>query len=405
MSKVVYFSLPAHGHINPSLPVIAELVRRGTQVHCYSLERFRDPIENTGATFHDYGARFEFPESGPGPFSALDTAIEALIELTRVVLEDHLSAVRSMQPTCIMHDAFSPWGKFVAQSLDLPTVVSVSSIAVNERIAMSGGQKKAAAATGQLIAERMPQWKSDLAALSERFGLPLLHNPFGLMHAYGNLNLVYTSRAFQPDAGAFEEERFKFVGPSVFPRLDAPVFPFEALDGRPLLYIALGTVYRDRGPFFRTCIEAFANTRWQVVMAVGHNFDTEELTSLPENFLVRKSVPQLEILPRAALFVTHGGMNSVSEALFYDVPLLVIPQGADQFWIAQRVAELGAGRSLADGEITAATLRLHVEQIATEPSFAQAAAEIGQSLRSAGGAQRAVHEMEAFLVRTEVKKG
>src|ERR1017187_2939908 len=106
MQKIVYFSLPAQGHVNPSLPIIAELIRRGAHVDYYSLAPFRRSVEWTGATFRDYGSRFAMPGSGPGPFARLDTTIETLIELTATVLQDHLSSVRSIDPVCIMHDAF-----------------------------------------------------------------------------------------------------------------------------------------------------------------------------------------------------------------------------------------------------------------------------------------------------------
>ena len=356
MQKIVYFGFPAHGHVNPSLPIVSELIRRGAHVDYDSREPFRRSVEWTGAAFHDYGSRFAVPAGGPGQFARLDTTIEALIELTSTVLRDHVSSVRSIDPVCIMHDAFSPWGKFIAQSLHLPALVSVPGIAVNERIAMGDGAAGSdREATGRAIGESMPRWMSALGGLRERFGIPGLHNPFELMHACGDLNLICTSRVFQPHADAFDDERFKFVGPSLSPRL--------------------GTVYQDRGPFF--------------------------LESIAENFVLLETVPKMEVLKRAALFITHGGMNSVSEGLFHNVPLLVVPQGGDQYWIAKRVDELGAGLSISGMEPDPAILRQSVEHIASRSSFVHAASEIGESLRSAGGSQPAVDEIEALLTPGE----
>src|SRR5580698_11039293 len=110
MTKFVFLSLPAHGHVTPSLPIVSELVRRGASVHYYSLEPFRRSVEQQGAVFHDYGSRFAIPANGPGPFASLGGTVDALLDLTRVVLEDHLDSVASMEPGCIIHDAFSPWG-------------------------------------------------------------------------------------------------------------------------------------------------------------------------------------------------------------------------------------------------------------------------------------------------------
>lgn len=269
MPTIVYFSLPAHGHLNPSFPVVAELVQRGNHVHCFALERFRSGIEQSGAVFHEYSSRFDVPANGPGPFARLDTTIDALIGLTRVVLEDDFGAVRRLHPDCILHDAFGPWGRFVAQSLRLPAIVSLPSIAVNQQIAMGAGAPDLE--FGRVIADRMPHWRTSLAQLNRQFGVSAFSNPFELMHAYGDLNLVYTSRAFQPMAAAFDEDRFKFVGPSISDRAGVSRFPFQKLDGRPLLFVSLDSVYSDRGPFFECCAQAFAANPWQVVMAVGQN--------------------------------------------------------------------------------------------------------------------------------------
>ncbi len=403
MSRVTYLSFPVSGHINPSLSLITELVRRGEHVNYYALERFRPVIEATGATFCAYRFDEAFPEQGPGPFAQFDTTVDVLLTLSHSVLAHHLEAVRSFQPAYIIHDSFAPWGRFLAQVLHLPTVVSVPSIAVNQQIAegQAGIQQM-----NDTQAAPLPAWwehtQQRLAALAGQFGLPRLYNPYELLHAYGDLNFVYTSRLFQPLADSFDTEHFQFVGPCLRTPLSSeePAFPFEALDERPLLYISLGTAYNDRAIFFQTCMEAFADSLWQVVMAIGQTPRTA-LETVPDNFIVQASVPQLDLLRRTTLFITHGGMNSVSEALFSDVPLLIVPQWADQFWIAQRAAELGAAQVLPNEQVTSEQLRQSVEHIAAHREYAEAARKIGTSLRMAGGVQKAVDVIEAFKQASE----
>jgi MGT family glycosyltransferase len=147
-------------------------------------------------------------------------------------------------------------------------------------------------------------------------------------------------------------------------------------------------------------MEAFADSLWQVVMAIGQTPRTA-LETVPDNFIVQASVPQLDLLRRTTLFITHGGMNSVSEALFSDVPLLIVPQWADQFWIAQRAAELGAAQVLPNEQVTSEQLRQSVEHIAAHREYAEAARKIGTSLRMAGGVQKAVDVIEAFKQASE----
>jgi MGT family glycosyltransferase len=106
---------------------------------------------------------------------------------------------------------------------------------------------------------------------------------------------------------------------------------------------------------------------------------------VPSNFIVRSSVPQVEILRRASAFITHGGMNSVQEALYYGVPMVLAPQGADQFWIATRAAELGAGVILDAARLQPARIRSAVASVLSGATYATAAARIAQSLHAAGG--------------------
>jgi MGT family glycosyltransferase len=251
-----------------------------------------------------------------------------------------------------------------------------------------------------------PQWYAGFEARCHGcllgYGLPEPPSPPQLLQTYGDLNVVYTSRVFQPLAEAFDGDRFQFVGPCFEFRPEAPPFPFERLDGRPLILVSLGTVYGNHSQFFRMCLEELADTPWQVVLSTGGTLPTGSLTGslgpIPENFIVRSLVPQIEILRRAAAFVTHGGMNSVQEALYYDVPLVMAPQAADQFWIAARAAELGAALVL-DPRMEAGAIRGSLAKILSGASYAAAAARIGASLRAAGGHTKAAGEIQRFIRR------
>jgi len=142
-----------------------------------------------------------------------------------------------------------------------------------------------------------------------------------------------------------------------------------------------------------------ANLNYRVVMSVGSRTDIASLGTIPGNFIVKAFVPQLQLLQRAALFITHGGMNSVNEGLCAGVPLLVIPQAADQTFIAQRVQQLGAGKMLRDSRLNAQQLRKAAAEILAQPAFRQVSAKIGASLRQGGGPALAVDEIEVFKRR------
>lgn len=388
MGRIVYFSLPTRGHVNPTLGVIRELVRRGHEIVYYCTEQFRQDIEGTSALFRVYSPGFQWPEEGPGPFAQVSTTLETLLALSCSTLDHHLEEVRALQPTHVMYDSFAPWGGFFAQLLRLPSIASVPSILVNGDIDARYGARPG----GEVEDPRLtPEWYAAFRARSQaslgHYGITETSPP-KLLQSYGDLNVVYTSRLFQPSAEAFDGDRIQFVGPCIEFRPQAAPFQFERLDGRPLVLVSLGTVYGNPR-FFRECMEQLADAPWQVVLSTGVHYD---LGPLPSNFIVRYFVPQIELLRRAAAFVTHAGMNSVQEALYHGVPMVMAPQAADQFWISGRVAELGAGLVLESGAI-----RSSVAKVLVCADYRAASERIGGSLRAAGGHMRAADEIERFM--------
>jgi len=397
MGRIVYFSLPAHGHINPTLPVIRELVRRQQQVIYYGTERFRQAIEDTGAEFRPYSAEFDMPEQGPGPFARLSTTLETLLDLSRAALDRHLEEVRALRPTHVMYDSFAPWGGLVAELLQLPSIASIPSILVNAEI---DSRYRAGSKIQPQDPRLTPRWYAAFQAVCQAalssypFRQPL--SPLQLLQTYGDLNLVYTSRLFQPSPEAFDDRRVQFVGLCAESRPEAQAFPFDRLDDRPLILVSLGTVYGNHPQFFRSCLEELADTPWQVVLSTGGNSLDGHLGPVPENFIVRSFVPQIEILRRCAAFITHAGMNSVQESLYYGVPLIMAPQAADQFWISARVTELGAGLVI-ESPMQARALRCAVAKVLSDVRYKAAATRIGASLLEAGGYLRAADEIESFI--------
>jgi MGT family glycosyltransferase len=215
------------------------------------------------------------------------------------------------------------------------------------------------------------------------------------VHGRSDLNIVYTSRHFQPCAETFDA-RFQFVGPSVADRTESAGFPWELVRLPVIVYVSLGTLFNTDAAFYRNCFEAFRGRNFQVILSVGANIPMESLGAAPPNFIVQSHVPQLEVLRRAAVFLTHGGMNSVSESLSYGVPVVVVPQMSEQEIVGRRVEELGAGLCLAKRDATPEKLRASVQRLLAEEAFRRQAAVVGESFQSAGGAARAASAILPF---------
>src|SRR5690606_25045333 len=174
--------------------------------------------------------------------------------------------------------------------------------------------------------------------------------------------IVYTSREFQPSADTFSEH-YAFVGPSI--REHVPLRRNET--DKKLVYISLGTILNSNPKFYHNCLEAFAHKDYEVVMSVGEKTDLSSLGEIPENITINHSVDQIAVLQRADVFLTHCGMNSVNESLYFGVPMVLFPQHSEQRMVADRVAELDAGIFLQGTERK--ELRKAMDEVFTNPIY------------------------------------
>lgn len=396
MSKYIFLNVPAHGHVNPTLAVAQELVRRGEQVIYYLTEGFRAAVEATGATFRPYESamgKMQPPASpmtgksgiGPGAMPLM------MAQESRQVLPQVLESIRAEQSDCILYDHMCLWGYIAAQVLRTPAILLRTSYAANEHfnlLAASG------AVSQRFPAELLERIQTSYTDLCATYQLP----PFDVRQFFTHaeaLNIVFLPRAFQP-AGETFDERFVFVGPSLLPRQNAAAFPFERLGNQPVLYISLGTVFNNRPDFFQLCFQAFSEQPWQVVLSHGKHINPADLGSVPANFLLSPYVPQLEMLQRTSVFITHGGMNSTMEGLYYGVPMIVLPQMIEQEMTARRIEELGLGITLDQEHLTAEKLRESVTHIQQDPMISQHVQAMQQEIHAAGGYQRAADAILDF---------
>ncbi len=325
MACILLFNVPGHGHVNPTLPVVAELIRGGHRVIYYNLDAFRPKIERTGAEFRAY------PETNltDADFSKL---VSNLVKVTLFLLEESLrllpfvlDEIDREKPDLVIFDSIALWGMQGARLRRVPSVGSISTFVLR---GMAG----------------MVTWRDGVHMLRRSFRTvpALLRRRRSLMKiggfprravfpCLGDVNIVYTSRAMQPATPVLDDS-FHFVGPSMRADFREPIdFPWDLLDeGRPRVYLSLGTLLGGDASFYRTAFEAFAGHSAQFILSAGHHLDLRSLDPVPENFIVRPAVPQLELLPKVDLFVTHGGANSLNEALYHGVPVVVIPPHLEQ---------------------------------------------------------------------------
>ncbi len=198
---------------------------------------------------------------------------------------------------------------------------------------------------------------------------------------------------------------FHYIGSLTTARADPadPAFPWEQLDGRPLIFASLGTVaFPANARVYRIIAEACAGLDAQLVLALGRWNEQQtrfkqQLGQLPGNPLVVEFAPQLAVLDRAALLITHGGVNTVLEAICRGVPMVVLPRNGDHFGMAARVRHHGLGLCASFGRTRADALRCLVQQILADDGYQARSREMGKLLRDAGGAARAAEIAEEAL--------
>ncbi len=188
-------------------------------------------------------------------------------------------------------------------------------------------------------------------------------------------------------------------------------FPWERLDGRPLIFASLGTVPdTENVPVFRKILAACAGVDAQLVLALG-GWDEEDdsvrskLGEIPANAIVVDFAPQQALLDRAALLITHAGVNSVLESLSRAVPIVALPRSADQPAMGSRIAHAGVGLLGFFRHSTAWQIRELVQRVLTEETFRQRTQDLRKALAAAGGVRRAADiAEEAFRTRQPVRR-
>jgi len=217
-----------------------------------------------------------------------------------------------------------------------------------------------------------------------RHGLPAMRGTF--FHASPYLFLAFTTEAFEYHRPDLPRQVF-LVGPSISEQrgdTDVP-FPWEWLDGRPLVYTSLGTLNTGQVEFFDKVVEASRSQPWQMVISVGRHTELSRWTDVPQNVLLRNYVPQLALLRKAHATLNHGGANTVMEALAAGVPIAAAPAGADQFESAQRVVEAGAGLRLKLRPLSVDGLRETVRRLLDDGSLRENAQRIAADFAKCDG--------------------
>ncbi|MFD8547646.1 macrolide family glycosyltransferase [Streptomyces sp. NPDC059649] len=390
MSRSAHIAMvgtPMVSHVLPSLEIIRELVSRGHRVTYANTDHAAALIAPTGATLVRYTSTLpvadnNWPEDPVAAASLfLDDAIAVLPQLRAVYDDDPADLY--------LYDvgAYAARALAEAQGRD---VVQLSPTYV----AWEGAQEEIGAAFDGLPGAGA--YQARFAAWLARCGA--VTTDVGEFSGRPRRALATIPRAMQPHADRVDDAAVTFVGPCLGSRADQGDWARPA-GAEKVLLVSLGSAYTRQPEFYRRCVAAFGELPgWHVVLQIGRYVDPAELgPDVPGNVEVRSWVPQLAILEQADAFVTHAGMGGSSEGLYAGVPMIAVPQGAEQFSNADRLVELGVARRIDTADATPEALRAALLELTTDPRVAARSAALRAQARAEGGTRRAADLIEERL--------
>jgi len=415
---------PLPGHINPFCVLGRELIRRGHRVTLFSVADAEPMVRNQGVAFCPLGEE----EAPAGTFRPLLEAlkeqqglrgnlfvIRAAARVIRLILDHGPAALQRENVDAVLADQNEPALASVSEHLRLPFASICTSLPINRGSAIPPSFTSWEY-SGSILANlrnRLGYTVSDfltrnlertLNTYREKWGLRLLRSPDDSLSTRAQVAQMPEEFDFPRPA---TENRLQYTGPWIDDtfetRLSGAEFPYDKLDGRPILYASLGTLQSANSRHFEIFAEACRDLGPQVVISLGAK-PGAALPKLPGNHLLVPFAPQIEILRRSVLAITHAGMNTTMHALHLGVPLIAIPLTHDQPGIAARLKRTGAGIVLPPSKLSVNRLRHAIQLMLKEDSSWRLQAKRMQAaVANAGGVVRAADIVEHKLLNVQPK--
>ncbi|WRZ75867.1 macrolide-inactivating glycosyltransferase [Streptomyces sp. NBC_01237] len=391
-AHIAMFSIAAHGHVNPSLEVIRELVARGYRVSYAIPASFAEKVATTGAEPVLYTSLLPTDDDPDAWGTELIDNIEPFLADAVQALPQLAASFEGDEPDLVLHDITSYPARVLAHRWGVPAV----SLWPNH-VPWEGYGKE----IGEPMTAEVRRTERG-RAYYDRFAAWLAENGLGDVPsddfvARPRRAVVLIPEALQPHADRVDREVYTFVGACQGERADQGEWRRPA-GAEKVLLVSLGSSFTKQPAFYRECVTAFGDLPgWHVVLQIGAHVDPAELGDVPANVEVRSWVPQLAVLKQADAFITHAGAGGSQEGLATGTPMVAVPQAVDQFANADMLQALGVARHLPMEESDARTLRAAVLALVDDPEVAARAAEVRERMAREGGTRRAADLIEAEL--------
>ncbi|MFF9012262.1 macrolide-inactivating glycosyltransferase [Streptomyces sp. NPDC014870] len=390
-AHIAMFSIAAHGHVNPSLEVIRELVDRGHRVSYAIPAAFAEKVAATGATPVVYTSTLPTDDDPDAWGTELIDHIEPFLADGIQALPQLAEAFEADRPDLVLHDITAYPAPVLAQRWGVPVVGLWPNFVpwegYEQEVAEPMFAELKASERGKAYYARFENWLAEHGVDT---------HPDRLV-ARPRRALALIPSALQPNADRVDGSVFTFVGACQGERADQGEW-HRPEGAEKVLLVSMGSAFTKLPDFYRTCVAAFGDLPgWHVVLQIGAFVDPAELGEIPANVEVDSWVPQLAILKQADAFITHAGAGGSQEGLATATPMVAVPLATDQFGNADMLQSLGVARRLEMAEVTAELLRASVFALVDDPEVAVRAKEVQERMAAEGGTRRAADLIEAEL--------
>lgn len=417
MAHFGVLSYKGTGHLNPLISLSKQLKLRGHSVTFFQASEVEEQIHRAGISFFpikqaasspdERGEINSTPQLQPSIFS-LRNNIRRVIHDMETYLQEVPSALTKAKVDVLLIDEIILSGPTLAQMLHLPYFVI--SAAVPHRFGWAASTYSPASQYSSL---RFSQIKNALLQASVFSVDGPIRTKLDNFRSNVGLGPIRDIQRHFPELAHITQlpqcldfprsklpKNFYYSGPFVDkaarPSTD---FPWNLLDGRPLVYASLGTRKNSHLAIFHVISEACKQLNLQLIISLGGRLEPEMLDRLPGQPVVVKYAPQLELLNRAEIVVTHGGLNTTLETLMEGKPMIVLPMAHDQPAIAARLTRLKVAEMLSMEDLSVEQLRMTFEKVLGDTSYRNAAMNIGAKILATEGLERAVQVIEENLER------
>ena len=361
--NILFINLPYYGHVVPTIGLVQELIKQGNTVTYLLPHDWKDTIKESNATFYGYDNHKQLAEQ-----------IKNAYKTAKSIINNY---------DLVIYEQFFFLGKHLAETHHKPVVRIFTAPIANHQLMNEYIQSGPLAIFKNkwLTKAFTKDIAKNIQLKTDNWLDEIIENPPAL-------NLIYTLREYQPYQEEYDDIHYKFLGPSIYQRKE---IVFNYTKKKTLIYISLGTIVKGANKFFKTCIDTFKDLDVEVIISTKH-----KIKNIPSNIHIYSHVPQLHVLQMADVFITHGGMNSINEALTYKVPMIIIPFASDQPVNARSMEKLNVSRTLLPNEVTKDNLQQAVQEVLNNKEIQDNLNTIHKRILQANGNAMGVKYIEEY---------